>query len=44
MLMGVIAGLIGLSLGVFGVLAFRVSEQQRKLVDVEFGDPALPEG
>ena len=44
MLIGVIAGLIGLSLGVFGVLAFRVSEQQRKLVDVEFEDPALPEG
>jgi two-component system sensor histidine kinase SenX3 len=44
MLIGVIAGLIGLSLGVFGVLAFRVSEEQRKLVDVEFEDPSLPEG
>jgi len=44
MLIGVIAGLIGLSLGVFGVLAFRVSEQQRKLVDVEFEEPSLPEG
>ncbi|AOT03475.1 sensor histidine kinase [Arthrobacter sp. U41] len=44
MLIGVIAGLIGLSLGVFGVLAFRVSEQQRKLVDVEFEDPSIPEG
>lgn len=44
MLIGVIAGLIGLALGVFGVLAFRVSEQQRKLVDVEFDDPSLPEG
>ncbi|MGO4193193.1 sensor histidine kinase [Arthrobacter sp. YAF17] len=44
MLIGVIAGLIGLSLGVFGVLAFRVSEQQRKLVDVEFEDPSLPDG
>jgi len=44
MLIGVIAGLIGLSLGVFGVLAFRVSEQQRQLVDVEFEDPALPDG
>ncbi|WP_224049641.1 ATP-binding protein [Arthrobacter sp. NicSoilB4] len=44
MLIGVIAGLVGLSLGVFGVLAFRVSEQQRKLVDVEFEDPSLPEG
>ncbi len=44
MLIGVIAGLIGLALGVFGVLAFRVSEQQRKLVDVEFEDPSLPDG
>jgi two-component system sensor histidine kinase SenX3 len=44
MLIGVIAGLIGLSLGVFGVLAFRVSEQQRHLVDVEFEDVSLPEG
>ncbi|WP_310059081.1 sensor histidine kinase [Arthrobacter ginsengisoli] len=44
MLIGVIAGLIGLSLGVFGVLAFRVSEQQRKIVDVEFEDPSIPEG
>ena len=44
MLIGVIAGLIGLSLGVFGVLAVRVSEQQRKLVDVEYEEPALPDG
>ncbi|MDN4642892.1 sensor histidine kinase [Arthrobacter sp. PsM3] len=44
MFIGVIAGLIGLSLGVFGVLAFRVSEQQRKLVDVEFEEPSIPEG
>ncbi len=44
MLIGVIAGLIGLSLGIFGVLAFRVSEQQRKISDVETGDPSLPDG
>lgn len=44
MLIGVIAGLIGLSLGIFGVLAFRVSEQQRQLTDMEFDDPALPDG
>jgi two-component system sensor histidine kinase SenX3 len=44
MLIGVIAGLIGLSLGIFGVLAFRVSEQQRKISDVETDDPALPDG
>jgi two-component system sensor histidine kinase SenX3 len=44
MLIGVVAGLIGLALGVFGVLAFRVSEQQRKLVDVEYDEPSIPEG
>ncbi|QDW31296.1 two-component sensor histidine kinase [Arthrobacter sp. KBS0702] len=44
MLIGVIAGLVGLSLGIFGVLAFRVSEQQRKISDVETGDPSLPDG
>jgi two-component system sensor histidine kinase SenX3 len=44
MLLGVIAGLIGLSLGIFGVLAFRVSEQQRRLVDVGLDEPALPDG
>lgn len=44
MLIGVIAGLLGLSFGVFGVLAFRVSEQQRKIVDVEVDEPALPPG
>ena len=44
MLIGVIAGLVGLSLGIFGVLAFRISEQQRKISDVETGDPSLPEG
>ena len=44
MLIGVIAGLVGLSLGISGVLAFRVSEQQRRLVDVEFEDPSIPKG
>ena len=44
MLIGVIAGLIGLSFGMFGVLAFRVSEQQRQLVDVDVDDPSLPDG
>ncbi|MCB5273247.1 Signal-transduction histidine kinase senX3 [Arthrobacter sp. SO5] len=44
MLIGVVAGLIGLALGVFGVLAFRVSEEQRKLVDVEYDEPSIPEG
>ncbi len=44
MLIGVIAGLVGLSLGIFGVLAFRLSEQQRRISDVETGDLSLPEG
>ncbi|MBE4717552.1 two-component sensor histidine kinase [Pseudarthrobacter sp. AB1] len=44
MLIGVIAGLVGLSLGTFGVLAFRLSEKQRKLVDVDMDEPALPAG
>ena len=44
MLIGVIAGLVGLSLGTFGVLAFRISEKQRNLVDVDMEEPALPAG
>ncbi|MCU1515309.1 MAG: histidine kinase [Pseudarthrobacter sp.] len=44
MLIGVIAGLIGLSFGTFGVLAFRVSEKQRQLVDVDVDELALPAG
>lgn len=44
MLIGVIAGLVGLSLGTFGVLAFRISEKQRRLVDVDMDEPALPAG
>ena len=44
MLIGVIAGLIGLSFGIFGVLAYRISEQQRRLVDVGEDEPALPQG
>lgn len=44
MLMSVIAGLVGLALGTFGVLAFRVSERQRQLVDVDMDELALPKG
>ena len=44
MLIAVAAGLIGLALGTFGVLAYRVSEKQRQLLDVEAGEPALPPG
>ncbi len=43
-LIGVIAGLVGLSLGTFGALAFRVSEDQRHLVDVDVEELALPAG
>lgn len=44
MLIAVVAGLIGLSLGVLGVLAFRLSDSQRRLVDIDFGEPILPTG
>ncbi|GAC1597139.1 MAG: ATP-binding protein [Pseudarthrobacter sp.] len=44
MLIGVIAGLVGLALGAFGVLAFRVSEKQRQFVDVDTDEPSLPKG
>jgi two-component system sensor histidine kinase SenX3 len=44
MLIGVIAGLVGLALGTFGVLAFRVSEKQRQYVDVDMDEPSLPPG
>ncbi|AUZ33615.1 two-component sensor histidine kinase [Arthrobacter sp. PGP41] len=44
MLIGLVAGLIGLALGTFGVLAFRVSEKQRQLLDVDAGELALPAG
>ncbi|GAB3272672.1 ATP-binding protein [Arthrobacter pigmenti] len=40
---GLVAGLVGLCLGVFGMLAFRLSEQQRnELADVD--EPTLPDG
>ncbi|MGN7202226.1 sensor histidine kinase [Arthrobacter sp. SAFR-044] len=44
MLIGLVAGLIGLALGTFGVLAYRVSEKQRELLDVDAGDLSLPAG
>ncbi|MFF1832475.1 sensor histidine kinase [Paenarthrobacter sp. NPDC058040] len=44
MLIGVIAGLVGLSLGVFGMLAFRISERQRRIVDLDVTEPLLPDG
>jgi len=43
MLTGVVSGLIGLALGICGLLAFSLSEQQRReLVDV--AEPTLPDG
>ncbi|HEY1156437.1 MAG TPA: ATP-binding protein [Arthrobacter sp.] len=44
MLIGLVAGLIGLALGTFGVLAYRVSEKQRELLDVEPEELSLPAG
>jgi len=44
MLIGLVAGLIGLALGTFGVLAYRVSEKQRELLDVDAEEIALPAG
>ena len=44
MFIGLIAGLVGLALGTFGVLAYRVSEKQRELLDVDAGELALPAG
>ncbi|TPV50312.1 two-component sensor histidine kinase [Pseudarthrobacter phenanthrenivorans] len=44
MLIGLVAGLIGLALGTFGVLAYRVSEKQRQLLDVDAEEIALPAG
>ena len=41
LLVGVVAGLIGLTLGVFGMLAFGISERSRKLT-VDIGEPTLP--
>lgn len=44
MLIGLVAGLVGLALGTFGVLAYRVSEKQRRLLDIDSDELALPAG
>ena len=44
MLIGLMAGLVGLALGTFGVLAYRVSEKQRQILDAGSDEPALPAG
>ncbi|HEY8295018.1 MAG TPA: ATP-binding protein [Micrococcaceae bacterium] len=43
LLIGVISGLIGLALGVCGMLAFNLSERQRREV-VDVDEPTLPDG
>lgn len=44
LVVGIVAGLIGLSFGAFGVLAFRASQRQRRLLDGPAGEPSLPAG
>ncbi|WP_287928921.1 ATP-binding protein [Arthrobacter sp.] len=43
LLLGVAAGLVGLAMGVFGMLAFSASERSRRQM-VEVREPSLPEG
>ncbi|GAA1049448.1 sensor histidine kinase [Arthrobacter russicus] len=43
LLIGVASGLIGLLMGAFGVLAFTLSDRQRKVFDAE-DEPSLPAG
>ncbi|NUP75778.1 MAG: two-component sensor histidine kinase [Sinomonas sp.] len=44
LVVGLVAGLLGLSFGAFGVLAFRASERQRALLEAGPGEAAFPEG
>lgn len=43
LLIGIVSGLIGLLMGAFGVLAFTLSDRQRKVIDAE-DEPSLPAG
>lgn len=43
MVVGLIAGLIGLALGIFGMFAFSLSERSRRLTP-DIGEPTLPDG
>ncbi|WP_371130943.1 sensor histidine kinase [Arthrobacter sp. SDTb3-6] len=43
LLIGVAAGLVGLAMGMFGMLAFSTSERARRRT-VDVGEPSLPEG
>lgn len=44
LVVGIVAGLLGLSFGAFGVLAFRASERQRALLAEVPGEASFPEG
>jgi two-component system sensor histidine kinase SenX3 len=44
LVVGIVAGLLGLSFGAFGVLAFRASERQRALLEGAPGEASFPEG
>ncbi|MEA5456474.1 ATP-binding protein [Sinomonas sp. JGH33] len=44
LVVGIVAGLLGLSFGAFGVLAFRASERQRALLENVPGEATFPEG
>ncbi|WP_433876024.1 sensor histidine kinase [Sinomonas atrocyanea] len=44
LVVGIVAGLLGLSFGAFGVLAFRASQRQRQLLEGPTPEPAFPEG
>lgn len=43
LVVGLVAGLIGLALGVFGMFAFSLSERSRRF-PVDIGEPTLPDG
>ncbi|MCW1250610.1 ATP-binding protein [Acaricomes phytoseiuli] len=43
MLLAVLSGLLGVCVGAFGIFAFRLSDRQRKVVEVE-DEPSLPPG
>lgn len=44
LVVGIVAGLLGLSFGAFGVLAFRASERQRDLLEGAPGEVSFPDG
>lgn len=44
MLIGLVAGVVGLALGTFGVLAYRVSEKQRQILEAGSDELSLPAG